>query len=82
MQIVPTNMHVIILQDLTNEWGMPCTVVQAFTIPGDQRPVEHGKGQLRLSHEGIFSSDDTVFAVIRNSVVDPITGAISMKLLE
>ena len=44
-------------------------------------PVENGKGELRLTHEGIFSSDEMVFAVIRNSVVDPITGAISVKLL-
>jgi hypothetical protein len=79
---MPTNTHVIFLRDFSKRWEEPCTVVQAFTVPDDQRPVEHGKGQLRLSHEGIFSSDDTVFAVIRNSVVDPITGAISVKLLE
>ena len=79
---MPTNTHVIILRDLTNEWRDPCILVQAFTIPDHQRPVENGKGELRLSHEGIFSSDKTVIAVIRNSVVDPITGAISVKLLE
>jgi len=60
----------------------PCILVQAFTVPDDQRPVENGKGELRLSHEGIFSSDKSLFGVIRNSTVDPITGAINIRLLE
>ena len=59
-----------------------CIVVQAFTVPDDQHSVKDGKGTLCLSHEGVFSSDQNVVAVIRNSVVDPITGAISVKLLE
>ena len=59
-----------------------CIVVQAFTVPDDQHSVKDGKGTLYLSHEGVFSSDKNVVAVIRNSVVDPITGAISVKLLE
>jgi hypothetical protein len=79
---VPTKTHVILLRDLTEDWLDHCIVVQAFTVPDDQRPAENGKGVLRLSHEGIFSSDNTVFALIRNSVVDPITGAINLKLLE
>ena len=57
-------------------------LVQAFVVPGDQRHVENGKGELRLSHEGILSSDKDSFVVIRNSVVNPITGDISVKILE
>jgi hypothetical protein len=79
---VPTNTHVILLRDFSTPWTEPCIVVQAFTVPDDQRPVENGKGHLHLSHEGIFSIDGDDFPVIRNSVVDPTTGAISVKLLE
>ena len=80
--IVPTSTHVILLQDFAKDSSMePCIVVQAFTVPDDQRPVENGKGHFRLSHEGIFSSDETVFEIIRNSVVDPNTGAINVRLL-
>ena len=57
-------------------------LVQAFVVPDDQRHVENGKGELRLSHEGMFSSDKDSFVVVRNSVVDPITGAISVRILE
>ena len=57
-------------------------LVQAFVVPDDQHHVENGKGELRLSHEGIFSSDKDSFVVIRNSVLDPITGDIGVKILE
>ena len=80
--IVLTNTHVILLHAFSAQWAGPCIVVQAFAVPDDQRPVENGKAHLRLSHEGIFSSDADDFPVIRNSVVDPTTGAISVKLLE
>ena len=58
----------------------PYIVVQAFAVPD---PVENGKSELRqISHEGVCSSSKDVISLIRNSVVDPITGAISVKLLE
>ena len=79
---MPTKTHVLLLRDLTVDWLDYCIVVQAFTVPDDPRPAKNGKGVLRLSHEGIFSSDYTVIAVIRNSVVDPITGTTNVKLLE
>ncbi|KAF8554060.1 hypothetical protein OG21DRAFT_1509378 [Imleria badia] len=60
----------------------PYIVVQAFTVPDSQHPVESGKGLLRLSHEGVYSTRKWPFAVIRNSVVDPTTGAIRVRLLE
>ena len=76
--------RVILLRDLTTGKGSTelCILVQAFTVPDDQHPVENGDGEIRLSHVGIHSGDKTVFAVIRNPVVDSITGAISVKLLE
>jgi hypothetical protein len=78
--IVPTNTHIILFRKFPKRWADPCLLVQAFTIPDNQCPVEKEKGHLRLTHEGILY-DKRVFAVIRNSVVDPITGAINVKLL-
>lgn len=79
-RVVLTNTHVIALHpppDLSTPY-----IIQAFTVPDDWHPVENGMGVLHLSHEGAFSSRRTVFAIIRNSVVDPMTGVISIKLLE
>jgi len=78
---VLTKTHVILLQ-LFYKGPEDHILVQAFTVLDDQRHVENGKGELRLSHEGIFSSDADSFIVIRNSVVDPITGDIGVKILE
>ena len=78
-----TNTHLILLQVFCGQQPGPgCWVVQAFTVPDDYRPVDNGKGELRLSHEGILSGGKEVFNVIRNSVVDPTTGDISVKILE
>ena len=58
-------------------------VVQAFTTPDDQCPAANGKNVLGLSHEGIFESRGRgPSGVLQNSIVDPITGSINMRLLE
>ena len=56
------------------------TLVQAFTVPDDQPLADDRNGILRLSHEGIMFHR-TPCAVIRNSIVDPVTGSISVRFL-
>ncbi|KAH0834259.1 hypothetical protein J3R83DRAFT_11615 [Lanmaoa asiatica] len=75
--IVVTNTHIIILR--CYPVGM---LLQAFTVPDNQRPVENKNGVLRLSHEGILQNQKKNFTVIRNSIVDPINGSISVRLVE
>ena len=77
--IVPTNTHILLLRASSKRWR-DSWLVQAFTVPDNQRPTENGKGHLRLTHEGTLY-EEQIFAVIRNSVIDPITGAINVKLL-
>ena len=56
------------------------TVTSPFRVAGYGSLLATHPGS--LSHEGIFSSDNVILAVIRNPVVDPITGAIRVRLLE
>ena len=62
-------------------WHMDTALIQAFTVPDDDQPLdENRKGVLRLSHEGI-SFQGVPYAVIRNSIVEPITGSIGVRFL-
>ncbi|KAI9457373.1 hypothetical protein HD554DRAFT_1780831 [Boletus coccyginus] len=58
------------------------TLIQAFTAPDDPPLGENNLGGvLRISHEGIlFHRAPCV--VIRNSIVDPITGSIGVRFLD
>jgi hypothetical protein len=57
------------------------TIIQAFTVPDDDQPLADNRyGILRLSHEGILFQEDPDI-VIRNSIVDPITGSIGVRFL-
>ena len=55
--------------------------MRAFTVPGDPPLGENKGGVLRLSHEGI-SSYWPPCMVIRNSIVDPVTGSIGVRFLD
>ena len=82
--IVLTQTHIIALfydYDFNVSPMKSSTLIQAFTVPIDSRPVRNGAGVLRLSHEGVtpgilWSSD-----LIRNSIVDAISGATTIRLL-
>ena len=56
------------------------TLIQAFTVPNDQLLGDNRNGVLRLSHKGIMF-DKVPSAVIRNSIVDPISGTIGVRFL-
>ena len=56
------------------------TLIQAFTVPDDQPLAGDRNGSLRLSHEGILFQEPPC-AVIRNSIIDPITGSIGVRFL-
>jgi hypothetical protein len=45
--IVPTNTHIILFRKFPKRWADPCLLVQAFTIPDNQCPVEKEKGHQR-----------------------------------
>ncbi|KAF8549340.1 hypothetical protein OG21DRAFT_608406 [Imleria badia] len=79
-RIVLTSTHVIALY--TN---FPCpvtgtaTLLQAFIVDGSS--VRNGKGVLRRSHEGVSNHDFDHVALLRNSIVDPITESTNVRLL-
>ena len=52
------------------------TLFQAFTTP-----VHNSTGVLRLSHEGVIPGHVKNLDLIRNSIVDPVSGATSIRLL-
>ncbi|KAI9457378.1 hypothetical protein HD554DRAFT_2143028 [Boletus coccyginus] len=57
------------------------TLIQAFTAPDDPPLGENKGGVLRLSHEGIlFHRAPRI--VIRNSIVDPVSGSIGVRFLD
>ncbi|KAG9310817.1 hypothetical protein JVU11DRAFT_8670 [Chiua virens] len=74
-----TKTHVITLLRFFHdtEPGHLSTLVQAFTLPnGTESNV------LRLSHEGIMDDFPQVVDIIRNSLVDPVNGMTSIRLLD
>jgi len=78
-----TNTHVIFLHHYSGEDSdttRKFIVAQAFTVPDDQLPFK----MLRLTHEGVFESQNKLLDidVIRNSVVDSLTGSVNVRLLE
>ena len=82
IDIVLTNTHVFTFRDAHPEWSYSRVLVQAFTVPDDAHPVENGSHVLRLSHEGEFRTYKAPVAIIRNSVIDPITGSVNVRFLE
>jgi hypothetical protein len=81
-EVVLTNTHVFrFFPYWRRNRKQDMTIIQAFTVPDDDQPLADNRyGILRLSHEGILFQEapDTV---IRNSIVDPITGSIGVKFL-
>ena len=84
MNVILTNTHVFSFVGYriggTMKWDMDMTLIQAFTVPDDQPLAENRNGILRLTHEGI-SFQRVPCALIRNSIVDPITGSIGVRFL-
>jgi hypothetical protein len=80
--IMLTDTHVISFRECrdarSQKWNS--VVVQAFTVPDD--PVENGLGVLHLTHEGKLECWAPGLDVIRNSVIDPLTGSVGVRLLE
>ncbi|KAF8553890.1 hypothetical protein OG21DRAFT_1497385 [Imleria badia] len=60
---------------------MSSIIIQAFTVPTDPRLVDNGIGVLRLSHEGVAPGRPDRLKIIRNSIVDAVSGATSIRLL-
>jgi hypothetical protein len=80
MEVRLTNTHIFSFFPYYGDGKESMTLIQVFTIPDDQPLAGNTHGILRLSHEGIMFHR-TPCAVIRNSIVDPVTGFISMRFL-
>ncbi|KAN0094636.1 hypothetical protein V8E55_002923 [Tylopilus felleus] len=77
MHVLLTNTHVFgFFRIRENEY-----LIQAFTVSDDQPLAEERNSFLRLSHEGILSQG-LPYIVIRDAVVDPITGSINVRFLD
>ncbi|KAF8553689.1 hypothetical protein OG21DRAFT_1497572 [Imleria badia] len=79
-----TKTHIISLSfhaDRTVSPAVLSTLVQAFTVPRDPHPVHNEIGILRLSHEGVTRDHLQGIDLIRNSVVNPVEGTTSIRLL-
>ncbi|KAF8553182.1 hypothetical protein OG21DRAFT_1497848 [Imleria badia] len=81
-RIVLTSTHIIALHRhfVPPFPGIVTTILQAFTVDGSS--VRNGKGVLRLSHEGTSDHHFHHIALLRNSIVDPITESTNVRLLE
>ncbi|KAF8556336.1 hypothetical protein OG21DRAFT_656539 [Imleria badia] len=82
MDVMLTNTHVFgFFYCWLGERKQYMTLIQAFTVPDDQPLANNRNGTtLRLTHEGTMSHRSPS-AVIRNSIVDPITGSIGVRFL-
>ena len=81
-RILLTNTHVIALYRYLYSHMIPTTLIQVFTLPLDGSPTKNGKGVLRLTYEGVSDHLFRYPAILRDCIVDSITGATKVKLLE
>jgi hypothetical protein len=83
-QIVFTDTYIVYLGKFhTRVMELPATVIQVFTLPPDESTVENGNRALCLTHEGVameyFQGSNID---ILKPLVDPITGATHLRLLD
>ncbi|KAF8557161.1 hypothetical protein OG21DRAFT_1494932 [Imleria badia] len=81
-RILLTSTHVIALYKnfIHPSTYIATTLLQAFIVDGSS--VRNGKGVLRRSHEGVSDHHFSHLALLRNSIVDPITESTNVRLLE
>lgn len=79
-RILLTKTHIITVRK--TDWFLDVPVfIQAF-IPDSATPRDsNGIGTLRLTHEVTIRIAPHSFSLLRNSVVDPISGSVTIKLL-
>ena len=71
-----TESHIIVLRGSTSFLHSKKQLVQVYTVPDDE------KCTLRLSYEGIVVCRDTTsWSLLRDSVIDTITGSARLRLL-
>ncbi|KAF8555899.1 hypothetical protein OG21DRAFT_1495922 [Imleria badia] len=79
--IVLTSTHIIALYNFfLPPFPGITTLLQAFTA--DRSFVRNGKGVLRRSHEGFSDHHFNQVALLRNSIVDPVTESTNVRMLE
>ena len=73
-----TDTHIFVFLSCHGEEKL--TLMQAFTLPNDHSLVENKIDVLRLSNEGLMPHKPP-HAVIRNSIVDPVTGSVGVRFV-
>ena len=69
------------LSTFVNPGTISSTLIQAFTVPTRPCLDHNGIGTLRLTHEGVTPGRPEHLDIIRNSIVDTISDATSIRLL-
>ncbi|KAF8127711.1 hypothetical protein EV363DRAFT_1266801 [Boletus edulis] len=78
--VILTKTHVISVSMYTSGPSFDATVlIQAFVVPDSAIP--HDVGELRLTHEVILYTYLHSSGLLRNSIVDPVTGSVNIRLL-
>ncbi|KAF8135103.1 hypothetical protein EV363DRAFT_1447879 [Boletus edulis] len=79
--VILTRTHVIsVWMYTTSGPSFDATVlIQAFIVPDSAIP--HDVGELRLTHEVILDTYLHSSCLLRNSIVDPVTGLVNIRLL-
>ncbi|KAF8135101.1 hypothetical protein EV363DRAFT_1429759 [Boletus edulis] len=78
--VILTKTHVISVWMYTSGPSFDATVlIQAFVVPDSAIP--HDVGELRLTHEVILYTYLRSSGLLRNSIVDPVTGSVNIRIL-
>jgi len=81
-QIALTNTYIICLNHYRPSGSNHHTVVQVFTLPPDGSSVKNGNRVLCLTHEGVVKVFHPSNVEVLNPLVDPVTGATRLSLLD
>ncbi|KAF8554427.1 hypothetical protein OG21DRAFT_1497072 [Imleria badia] len=80
-QLVLTRTHVIAVEMYGWSFDMHA-LIRAFVVPDSVALLDRtGVGELRLTHEVTIPTALPSFSLLRNSVVDPVTGSVNIRLL-
>ncbi|KAG6373499.1 hypothetical protein JVT61DRAFT_6657 [Boletus reticuloceps] len=78
--VILTKTHVTSVWMYTSGPSFDATVlIQAFVVPDSAIP--HDVGELRLTHEVILDTYWRSSGLLRNSIVDPVTGSVNIRIL-
>ncbi|KAG9310781.1 hypothetical protein JVU11DRAFT_8630 [Chiua virens] len=81
LKVLLTSTYILVVSHRPLDLHNPSTLIQVFAPPADPQPGSNGACTLRLTHEGTRPNCFANLALIRNSIINPVTESTSLRFL-